>query len=84
MEDPLDILYHIFDDDRLNREWLLRNLLGGMASGFAIRVVLNGRPFVAAFIVLFAWTIKASVAYILSERITSTAIDRRWLIFSMP
>jgi len=93
-------VYHVFDDDRLNREWLLRNLLGGMASGFAIRgkyalprldgvtdiflVVLNGRPLVAAFIVLFAWMIKASVAFILSDRITNTAIDRHWLIFSMP
>jgi len=90
----------MFDDDWLNREWLLRNLLGGMASGFAIRgrgifyhsvlltdillVVLNGRPLVAAFIVLFAWVIKAGVAYNLSGLIKSSAMDRHWLIFSMP
>jgi lipid intermediate transporter len=95
-----EVVYHVFDDDRLNREWLLRNLLGGMASGFAIRgkhalhrldgvtdislVVLNGRPLVAAFIVLFAWMMKAGVAFLLSDRITNAAIDRHWLIFSMP
>jgi hypothetical protein len=33
----LQVLLHLFDDDHLNREWLLRNLMGGMASGFAIR-----------------------------------------------
>jgi lipid intermediate transporter len=95
-----EVAYHVFDDDRLNREWLLRNLLGGMASGFAIRgkhglhrldgvtdiflVVLNGRPLVAAFIVLFAWVMKAGAAFLLSDCITNTAIDRQWLIFSMP
>lgn len=36
-------ILHVFDDDRLNREWLLRNLMGGMASGFAIRGELGTR-----------------------------------------
>jgi hypothetical protein len=49
-----------------------------------LSVVLNGRPLVAAFIVLFAWMIKAGVAYLLRERITNTVIDQHWLIFSMP
>ena len=35
--DGLEAIFHIFDDNRLNREWLLRNLMGGMASGFAVR-----------------------------------------------
>lgn len=27
----------IFDDDRLDREWIVRNVLGGMAAGFGLR-----------------------------------------------
>ncbi|KAG8835979.1 hypothetical protein FRC17_010948 [Serendipita sp. 399] len=74
-------IYHLFDDEVLDREWLLRNLMGGMASGFAIRVVLNGRPVVSASIVLAAWVLKAMAAYALSEYIPD---NRQRFISSMP
>ena len=42
MEDPFghDIIQRtleIFDDDKLDRDWLVRNVLGGMAAGFGLR-----------------------------------------------
>jgi hypothetical protein len=27
----------IFDDDKLDKEWVVRNVLGGMAAGFGLR-----------------------------------------------
>lgn len=27
----------ILDEDRLDREWIVRNVLGGMAAGFGLR-----------------------------------------------
>ncbi|CCA72054.1 hypothetical protein PIIN_05989 [Serendipita indica DSM 11827] len=77
-------ILHVFDDDRLNREWLLRNLMGGMASGFAIRVILDDNPAAAAFVVLSAWMLKAFAAFLLSEYVYPLGTDRDWLIFSMP
>ncbi|KAG8760674.1 hypothetical protein FRC14_002355 [Serendipita sp. 396] len=77
-------VYHLFDDETLDREWLLRNLMGGMASGFAIRVVLNGRPIIAASIVLAAWLLKAMAAYVFSEYIWNVPDNRQRFISSMP
>jgi hypothetical protein len=47
--DGFEAIFHIFDDNRLNREWLLRNLMGGMASGFAVRGKLYHRPMFLRF-----------------------------------
>lgn len=27
----------MFDDDKLDREWVVRNVLGGMSAGFGLR-----------------------------------------------
>lgn len=37
-------LYSIFDDDALDREWVVRNVLGGMAAGFGLRGALSAFP----------------------------------------
>ncbi|KAG9058377.1 hypothetical protein FS842_010103 [Serendipita sp. 407] len=58
--------------------------MGGMASGFAIRVVLNGRPIIAASIVLAAWLLKAMAAYVFSEYIWNVPDNRQRFISSMP
>ena len=34
----------VLDDDRLDREWVVRNVLGGLAAGFGLR-----GPFFALF-----------------------------------
>jgi hypothetical protein len=39
---PLDSpLWHLLDDDVLDRTWLVRNLLGGMSAGFGLRGVFH-------------------------------------------
>ena len=36
----------ILDDDKLDKEWVIRNILGGMAAGFGLRgMCLFGRIF---------------------------------------
>jgi hypothetical protein len=35
-------LWHLLDDDVLDRTWLVRNLLGGMSAGFGLRGTLSG------------------------------------------
>lgn len=37
MQSSLEIL----DDDKLDREWVVRNVLGGMAAGFGLRGMAN-------------------------------------------
>ena len=40
-EDPVSSLIStalgVFDDDKLDREWVVRNVLGGMSAGFGLR-----------------------------------------------
>lgn len=31
----------ILDDDKLDKEWVIRNILGGMAAGFGLRGIYN-------------------------------------------
>lgn len=33
----IQVLLEVFDEDKLDREWVVRNLLGGMAAGFGLR-----------------------------------------------
>ena len=30
-------IFHLLDDDRIDREWVVRNVLGGMSAGFGLR-----------------------------------------------
>jgi hypothetical protein len=42
---PLDSsLWHLLDDNVLDRTWLVRNLLGGMSTGFGLRGVFMCSP----------------------------------------
>jgi len=33
----ISLLSRVFDDDKLDREWVIRNVLGGMSAGFGLR-----------------------------------------------
>lgn len=38
-------VFEILDDDKLDREWVIRNVLGGMSAGFGLRGMLfNASP----------------------------------------
>jgi len=52
----------LLDEDKLDREWIVRNLLGGMAAGFGLRVVLDIHPVFTTIIVLSGWAVKTVVA----------------------
>ncbi|EJD06744.1 Arv1-domain-containing protein [Fomitiporia mediterranea MF3/22] len=52
----------MLDDDKLDREWVVRNVLGGMAAGFGLRVVLDIQPVFTTIIILTGWAAKTFVA----------------------
>jgi len=76
-------LYTIFDEDVLDREWIVRNLLGGMAAGFGLRVALDCHPFVTTLIVVAGWSAKTSAAFALRQWVGG-ANSGRWKLYSIP
>ncbi|KAG0701239.1 Arv1-like family-domain-containing protein [Suillus ampliporus] len=48
----------IWDEDKLDREWVVRNVLGGMATGFGLRVVLDCHPVFTTVVILVGWLAK--------------------------
>jgi hypothetical protein len=42
-------LLDILDEDNLDREWVVRNLMGGMSTGFGLRGVSRSRPVFATY-----------------------------------
>lgn len=79
----------IFDEDKLDREWMVRNVLGGMAAGFGLRVVLDCHPFFTTTIILTGWGIKTVVASLVSRWVGLGLIANEnsgdtWLAYSIP
>jgi hypothetical protein len=48
----------MLDDDKLDREWIVRNVLGGMSAGFGLR----GRYLLAPFCSFFSVSFRFSLA----------------------
>lgn len=46
----------MLDDDKLDREWIVRNVLGGMATGFGLRGML-ARPSFGVHALMFAFLV---------------------------
>lgn len=57
----------MWDEDKLDREWIVRNILGGMAAGFGLRVVLDCHPIFTTLVVLVGWLLKTAVAGLLKD-----------------
>lgn len=38
----IDTVFHALDDNRLDKEWLVRNVVGGMSAGFGLRGACGG------------------------------------------
>ncbi|PAV16445.1 Arv1-domain-containing [Pyrrhoderma noxium] len=75
----------ILDDDTLDREWVVRNVLGGMAAGFGLRVVLDLRPVLTTIIILVGWMVKTFVANLLSPWVTKgDTFGNVFLAYSIP
>jgi len=81
----LDGALELLDEDKLDRQWVVRNVLGGMAAGFGLRVILDCHPILTALIILGGWGIKTSVTNFASEWIGRPGgQDEAWLAYSIP
>ncbi|KAF9031515.1 Arv1-domain-containing protein [Hymenopellis radicata] len=61
----------LLDDDKLDKEWIVRNVLGGMSAGFGLRVVLDCHPVFTMMIIVLGWLVK-------------TSFGEQWLAYSIP
>ncbi|EGN99180.1 hypothetical protein SERLA73DRAFT_182054 [Serpula lacrymans var. lacrymans S7.3] len=75
----------IWDEDKLDREWVVRNVLGGMTAGFGLRVVLDCHPMFTTVVILAGWAVKTAVADLVKDWVGG---DRNfgevWLEYSIP
>ncbi|KLO13036.1 Arv1-domain-containing protein [Schizopora paradoxa] len=73
----------LLDDENLDRGWIVRNVLGGMAAGFGLRVVLDINPFFTTIVVVAGWAVKTYVANYLHPWVSSGGGDV-FLAYSIP
>jgi len=80
----------ILDEDKLDREWVVRNILGGMAAGFGLRVVLDCPPVYTTMVILTGWGVKTVVANLISDWVGDAVgsdiqtTGEMWLAYSIP
>ncbi|KAG1736536.1 Arv1-like family-domain-containing protein [Suillus lakei] len=75
----------IWDEDKLDREWVVRNILGGMATGFGLRVVLDCHPVFTTVVILVGWLAKTVVAGLLKNWVGGDEHSGdKWMAFSIP
>ncbi|KAL1694364.1 Arv1-like family-domain-containing protein [Schizophyllum commune] len=75
-------IFHLLDDDRIDREWVVRNVLGGMSAGFGLRVILDANPFVTTVVILIGWVVKTGTARYVSAYMGEAG--EAWLAYSIP
>ncbi|KAL1730000.1 Arv1-domain-containing protein [Schizophyllum commune] len=75
-------IFHLLDDDRIDREWVVRNVLGGMSAGFGLRVILDANPFVTTVVILIGWAVKTAMAQYVSAWMGEAS--EAWLAYSIP
>ncbi|EIW57494.1 Arv1-domain-containing protein [Trametes versicolor FP-101664 SS1] len=80
----------LLDADTLDRAWVVRNVLGGMAAGFGLRVVLDCHPVFTTIIIIAGWLVKTAVAGLVSGWVgtgldaDAKAAGEMWLAYSIP
>ncbi|KAG1738441.1 Arv1-like family-domain-containing protein [Suillus paluster] len=75
----------IWDEDKLDREWVVRNVLGGMATGFGLRVVLDCHPVFTTVVILIGWLAKTVVAGLLKNWVGGDEhTGDEWMAYSIP
>ncbi|EJD42538.1 Arv1-domain-containing protein [Auricularia subglabra TFB-10046 SS5] len=82
-----DTVLSVFDESVLDRAWVVRNILGGMAAGFGLRIILDCHPLLTMIVVLIGWSVKTAVAAILGSWVAGparTRIAETWLAYSIP
>ncbi|KAJ4480191.1 Arv1-domain-containing protein [Lentinula aciculospora] len=82
--DILSVL-EFMKDENLDREWVVRNVMGGMSAGFGLRVILNINPLFTTLIILFGWVMKTFASRLISGWIGgNVATAEAWLASSIP
>ncbi|KAH9917847.1 Arv1-like family-domain-containing protein [Fomitopsis serialis] len=79
----------LLDEDRLDRGWIVRNVLGGMSAGFGLRVVLDCHPLLTTSVILVGWAVKTLVAGMISQWVgigfnAYETAGEMWLAYSIP
>ncbi|KAF9524399.1 Arv1-like family-domain-containing protein [Crepidotus variabilis] len=78
-------IFQFLDDDKLDREWIIRNVLGGMTAGFGLRVILDLHPALTSLIILIGWLAKKTMAKFVCEWVGGSAgASEAWLAYSIP
>jgi len=72
------------DFDVVDREWVIRSILGGMSAGFGLRVILDCHPVVMTGIILLGWATKACVASLLHPWLCRAGNSTVLLEYSTP
>jgi len=83
-----NLLTHVLqalDDDKLDREWIVRNVLGGMSAGFGLRVILGIHPFLTTVMMVAGWIAKTAVATLVSRWVSGndSRTGEAWLAYSI-
>ncbi|KAF8224168.1 Arv1-domain-containing protein [Tricholoma matsutake] len=77
--------FEMLDDDKLDREWAIRNVLGGMSAGFGLRVILDIHPLFTSLIILAGWKAKTIVAELVSRWVGGDELTgEAWRAYSIP
>jgi len=91
----MDSALQLLDDDTLDREWVVRNVLGGLSAGFGLRVILDWHPTLTTLIIFAGWGIKTLVSALLISGWVSQGgalggemerlkMGEAWLAYSIP
>ncbi|KAJ7082854.1 Arv1-like family-domain-containing protein [Mycena belliarum] len=70
---------------RLDREWIVRNVLGGMSAGFGLRVVLDAHPLFTTIIIVVGWLAKNAASNLVSRWVGGDEqMGEAWRAYSIP
>lgn len=83
--DLFKLALDLVDDRTIDREWIVRNILGGMSAGFGLRVILDSPSLVITVVILAGWVAKTVVASLVSRWVGGDeAKGEAWLAYSIP
>ncbi|KAK0193365.1 Arv1-like family-domain-containing protein [Armillaria mellea] len=75
----------ILDNNQVDREWIVRNVLGGMSAGFGLRVILDCHHVFTMLIILSGWVVKTAMAAMVSKWVGGDDTSgEAWLAYSIP
>ncbi|KAK0470272.1 Arv1-like family-domain-containing protein [Desarmillaria tabescens] len=76
---------NVLDNSQLDREWIVRNVLGGMSAGFGLRVILDCHPVFTMLVILCGWVTKTVMAALVSKWVGGDDTSgEAWLAYSIP